>query len=197
MTCWHTVLLLLHSGNYSLIHNFQALASRRGLTLGSHAQQHRRLQGVQVPEVHGPLHQEGLVAAPSRHPRYRDRRAHSESPAAWAQELRYRAKASAELAPPTCYADLEVYSARRPTWRSSSRRTRPSLLPATRCGYVPPKELRLRLTHHERASVMGGLSCIFQPFAQANNPWARRTTTPRSPSAKSRTWTSTPCARPQ
>ena len=40
-----------------------------------------------------------------------------------------------------------------------------------------------------RASVMGGLSCVFQPFAQA--------TTPRSPSAGSRTWTSTPCARPQ
>ena len=31
----HTVLLLLHSGHYSLIHNFQALASRRGLTLGA------------------------------------------------------------------------------------------------------------------------------------------------------------------
>ena len=47
-----------------------------------------------------------------------------------------------------------------------------------------------------RASVMGGLSCIFQPFAQAKS-WARRTTTPRSPSAGSRTWTSTPCTRPQ
>ena len=31
----HTVLLLLHSGHYSLIHNFQALVSRRGLTLGA------------------------------------------------------------------------------------------------------------------------------------------------------------------
>ena len=31
----HTVLLLLHSGHYSLIHNFQALASRQGLTLGA------------------------------------------------------------------------------------------------------------------------------------------------------------------
>ena len=31
----HTVLLLLHSGHYSLIHNFQALAGRQGLTLGA------------------------------------------------------------------------------------------------------------------------------------------------------------------
>ena len=30
-----TVLLLLHSGHYSLIHNFQALAGRQGLTLGA------------------------------------------------------------------------------------------------------------------------------------------------------------------
>ena len=31
----HTVLLLLRSGHYSLIHNFQALAGRQGLTLGA------------------------------------------------------------------------------------------------------------------------------------------------------------------
>ena len=49
-----------------------------------------------------------------------------------------------------------------------------------------------------RASVMGGLSCIFQPFAQANNPeLGKEDSTPRSPSAASRTWTSTPCTRPQ
>ena len=78
----HTVLLLLHSGHYSLIHNFQALAGRQGLTL-----QHRRLQGVQVPEVHGPLRHEGLVAAAPRHPVLsRDGRAHSESAAARARE---------------------------------------------------------------------------------------------------------------
>ena len=35
---------------------------------GSHAHQRRRLQGVQVPKAHGPLHQEGLVAAAPRHP---------------------------------------------------------------------------------------------------------------------------------
>ena len=49
-----------------------------------------------------------------------------------------------------------------------------------------------------RASVMGGLSCIFQPFAQANNPeLGEEDYNPRSPSAGSRTWTSTPCTRPQ
>ena len=118
----HTVLLLLHSGHYSLIHNFQALAGRQGADPGSHAHQHRRLCGVQVPEVHGPLHHEGLVAAPPRHPVLsRDSRAHSESAAARAREelLRYRGKASAELAPLTCYADLEVYST--PGARKKSR----------------------------------------------------------------------------
>ena len=52
--------ILLHSGHYSLIHNFQALAGRQGLT-------HRRLRGVQVPEVHGPLRQRrppGSATAP-------------------------------------------------------------------------------------------------------------------------------------
>ena len=46
-----------------------------------------------------------------------------------------------------------------------------------------------------RASVMGGLSCIFQPFAQANNPELGEED--YNPSAGSRTWTSTPCTRPQ
>ena len=54
-----TVLLLLRSGHYSLPHNFQALVT-------SHAHQQRRLRGVQVPEVHGPLRQEGLLAAAPR-----------------------------------------------------------------------------------------------------------------------------------
>ena len=44
-----------------------------------------------------------------------------------------------------------------------------------------------------RASVMGGLSCIFQPFAQANNPELGE----GSPSAGSRTWTSMPCTQQQ
>ena len=46
-----------------------------------------------------------------------------------------------------------------------------------------------------RSSVMGGLSCIFQPFAQANNPELGEQN--YNPSAGSRTWTSTPCTRPQ
>ena len=61
----HTVLLLLRSGHYSLIHNFQALAGRQGLTLGA----------------------EGLLAAPPRYPVLsRDGRAHLESAAARARE---------------------------------------------------------------------------------------------------------------
>ena len=58
--------------------------------------------------------------------------------------LRYRGKASAQLAPLTCYADLEVA---RQTVAASS-----CYVAVGRCGYVPPKELRLRLTHHERDS---------------------------------------------
>ena len=157
----HTVLLLLHSGHYSLIHNFQALAGRQGLTR-SHAHQHRRLRGVQVPEVHGPLCQEGLLAAPPRHPVLsRDGRAHSESAAARAREepAALPGKASAELAPLTCYADLEVYSTPAPTVHVAQQQPARQTVAASscyvavgRCGYVPPEELRLRLTHHERDS---------------------------------------------
>ena len=58
-----------------------------GADPGSHAHQHRRLRGVQVPEVHGPLHREGLLAAAPRYPVLsRDSRAHSESAAARARE---------------------------------------------------------------------------------------------------------------
>ena len=42
-----------------------------------------------------------------------------------------------------------------------------------------------------RSSVMGGLSCIFQPFAQTNNPELGEE------DYNPRTWTSTPCTRPQ
>ena len=102
------MLLLLHSGHYSLIHNFQALVSRRGLTLRAH--QHRRLRGVQVPEVHGPLHR----ASWQRHRATQCYREIAERtrkvplPGPEKSLLRYRGKASAELAPLTCYADLEV-----------------------------------------------------------------------------------------
>ena len=88
-----------------------------------------------MPEVHGPLHQEGLVA------------------------VRYRGKASAELAPLTRYADLEVYSTPAPTVHIAQQQPARQTVAASscyvavgRCGYVPPEELRLRLTHHERDS---------------------------------------------
>ena len=58
-----------------------------GADPGSHAHQHRRLRGVQVPEVHGPLRHEGLLAAPPRLPVLsRDGRAHLQSAAARARE---------------------------------------------------------------------------------------------------------------
>ena len=73
--------------------------------------------------------------------------------------LRYRGKASAELAPLTCYADLEVYSTPAPTVHIAQQQPARQTVAASscyvavgRCGYVPPEELRLRLTHHERDS---------------------------------------------
>ena len=49
-----------------------------------------------------------------------------------------------------------------------------------------------------RASVMGGLSCIFQPFAQANNPeLGEEDYNPEEPVSWILYWTSTPCTRPQ
>ena len=79
----HTVLLLLHSGHYSLT----GAGRQAGADPGSHAHQHRRKRGVQVPEVHGPLHREGLLAAAPRLPVLsRDSRAHLESAAVRARE---------------------------------------------------------------------------------------------------------------
>ena len=73
--------------------------------------------------------------------------------------LRYRGKASAELAPLTCYADLEVYSTPAPTVHIAQQQPARQTVAASscyvavgRCSYVPPKELRLRLTHHKRDS---------------------------------------------
>ena len=95
-----------------------------GADPGSHAHQHRRL--------HGPLHHEGLVAAPPRYPVLsRDSRAPSESAAA---RVRYRGKASAELAPLTCYADLKVYSTPAPTVHIAASSC---YVAVGRCGYVP------------------------------------------------------------
>ena len=66
------------------------------------------------------------------------------------------AGASAELAPLTCYADLEVYSTPAPTVQQQPARQTVAAsscyVAVGRCGYVPPEELRLRLTHHERDS---------------------------------------------
>ena len=101
-----------------------------------------------MPEVHGPLRHEGLLAAAPRL-----------LPGPEKSLLRYRGKASAELAPLTCYADLEVYSTPAPTVHIAQQQPARQTVAASscyvavgRCGYVPPEELRLRLTHHERDS---------------------------------------------
>ena len=62
--------------------------------------------------------------------------------------LRYRGKASTELAPLTCYADLEVYSTPAPTVHIAQQQPARQTVAASscyvavgRCGYVPPEEL--------------------------------------------------------
>ena len=50
--------------------------------------------------------------------------------------------------------DLEVYSTPAPTVHPARQTVAASscYVAVGRCGYVPPEELRLRLTHHERDS---------------------------------------------
>ena len=73
-----TVLLLLHSGHYSLIHNFQALAGRQGLILGA-----TPTNTGGCAEYKCPRRMARFTAKASRHPALsRDSRAHSESAAA-------------------------------------------------------------------------------------------------------------------
>ena len=139
------MLLLLHSGHYSLIYNFQALASRQGLTLGATPANTGGCREYKCPRCMGRF---TVKASWQRH-----RATHEKS------LLRYRGKASAELAPLTCYADLEVYSTPAPTVHVAQQQPARQTVAASscyvavgRCGYVPPEELRLRLTHHERDS---------------------------------------------
>ena len=67
-------------------------------------------------------------------------------------------QASAELAPLTCHADLEVYSTPAPTVHIAQQQPVRQTVAASschvavgRCGYVPPEE-QAELTHHERDS---------------------------------------------
>ena len=131
-----------------------------------------------------------------------------ESAAARAEKslLRYRGKASAELAPLTCYADLEVYSTPAPTVHIAQQQPARQTVAASscyvavgRCGYVPPEELRLRLTRHERDSdkyhaVRAMLDDLLK-LADHYLSWRRRTRPVRGgPSAGQR---SPPQRRPE
>ena len=62
------------------------------------------------------------------------------------KSLRYRGQGSAELAPLTCYADLEVYSTPAPTVHIAQQQPARQTVAASscyvavgRCGYVPPE----------------------------------------------------------
>ena len=145
----HTVLLLLHSGHYSLIHNFQALAGRQGLTLGATPTNTGGCAEYKCPRCMARFAKKASWQRHRASQCYREMAERTRKvplPGPEKSLLRYRGKASAELAPLTCYADLEVYSTPAPTVPSSC------YVAVGRCGYVPPEELRLRLTHHERDS---------------------------------------------
>ena len=148
----HTVLLLLHSGHYSLIHNFQALAGRQGLTLRATPTNTGGCAEYKCPRC---MARFTMKASWQRHRATQCYREIAERTRKVPKSLlRYRGKASAE-----CYADLEVYSTPAPTVHIAQQQPARQTVAASscyvavgRCGYVPPEELRLRLTHHERDS---------------------------------------------
>ena len=110
----HTVLLLLHSGHHSLIHNFQALASRQGLTLGATPSNTGGCKEYKCPRRMARFTLKALWQRHRATQCYREiaeRTRKVPLPGHGRNLLRYKGKASAELAPLTCYADLEVYSA--------------------------------------------------------------------------------------
>ena len=89
----------------------------------------RWLQEVQEPEVHGPLHQESLVAAPPRRPalsRIAERTWKAPLPGPGKSLLRYRGKASARPNGPHSAA-------------AASAPDRRGFFAVGRCGYVPPR----------------------------------------------------------
>ena len=104
------VLLLLHSGHYSLIHNFQALASRQGLTLGATPTNTGGCRGYKCPRC---MARFATKASWQRHRATQCYREIGERarkvPLSGPKKslLRYRGL--------TCYADLQVYSTLAPT----------------------------------------------------------------------------------
>ena len=92
----HTVLLLLHSGHYSLIRPPTPAAAWSTSARGAWPASPRRPRGS--------------ATAPPSYREMAERTRKVPLPGPEKSLLRYRGKASAELAPLTCYADLEVYS---------------------------------------------------------------------------------------
>ena len=95
----------------ALIHNFQALASRQELTLEATPTNADGCKEYKCPRC---MTRFAKKASWQRHRAaqcYRETAERTRKvPLRAREELRYRGKASAELAPLTCYADLEVYS---------------------------------------------------------------------------------------
>ena len=158
----HTALLLLHEGHFSLIHNFQALASRRGVTLcatpgnsgGNKEYKCPKCMSRFTKKASWQRHRSGQCY---KEVAERTRKVPLPDPTKGQHLLRYKTKASAEFAPLVCYADLEVYSTPAPSVHVAQVRPASQTNVASscfvavgRCGYDPPEELRLRLTHHER-----------------------------------------------
>ena len=99
---WHSVLLLLHSGHYSLIHNFQALAGRQGLTLGATPTNTGGCMEYKCPRCMARFTAKALCHRAAQC--YREIAERTWKAPLPRPEKSVRGKASAELAPLTCYA---------------------------------------------------------------------------------------------
>ena len=159
----HTALLLLHQGHFALIHNFQALASRRGVALGATPSNSGGCKEYKCPKCMARFTKKASWQRRRSSRCYREvaertRKVPLPDPEKRQHLLRYKPKASAELAPLVCYADLEVYSTPAPSVHVAQAQPARQTTVASSC-YVavgrcgePPEELRLRLARHERGS---------------------------------------------
>ena len=122
--------------------------------------QHFTLAGCHGGGGRCPAHR---AASPAQQPLHR-RRPRANRATQCYQEIAERTRkvplpgpASAELAPLTCYGGLGLQHAR-PDSLAQHQPARQTVAASScyvavgRCGYVPPEELRLRLTHHKRDS---------------------------------------------
>ena len=127
-----------------MIHNFQALASRQGLTPNTGGCMEYKCPRCVARFTMKASWQRRRATQCYREIAERTRKVLLPGPGK--SLLRYRGKASAELAPLTCYADLEVYSTPAPTVHIAQQQPARQTVAAsscyvavTRCGYVPPE----------------------------------------------------------